>query len=84
MNGVSYFPTIFGLVLVKLYIQLSDLREITSTRAKNEAFPLFSSLLFVVSLIFVSLARKWQIRDKMWPKLSKYFLEPKATGMLKM
>ena len=46
MNGVSYcFRTIFRLLLVKLCIQLSDLRELTSYRAnENKAVLLFSRL----------------------------------------
>ena len=46
MNVVSYFfPTILRLLLVKLRIQLSDMREMTSHRAvKNEAVYCFSPL----------------------------------------
>ena len=55
----SDFLAIFRLLLVKLCIQLSDLREMTSHgENKNEAVLLFSRLLIVASLSIVCTCMK--------------------------
>ena len=58
--GYYTFPTIFRLLFVKLLIQLSDLRQMTSYRAiKNEAI-VFSPLDHLLASLSCAVARKWR------------------------
>ena len=59
MNGISYFVTIFCILLVKSLIQLCNLRDMMSYRPNgNEAVLLVSRLLIVVCHFIVCTCKK--------------------------